>query len=273
MSQPNDASEPLSEVSSGRRPARWRLANESALVAVREWCKATAPVAAIAAIVAVYIAYEQLRNAQSVAQEQVKAVGRQLTLMENDQRPWIRVDAEAIEEFAFRTHESTTYGSTPIKYFVTNVGKTPAFNVEVMTRAFVVGDGRADIDSEQMKWCHHAKTNRSARQKLFVFPNERELWGFHGGVFGTAPHPDEIAKYAKIVDGRRLIQFYIFGCATYDFGRPNSIHQTAFLFQVAHQIKRSDGSITLSLEFDLEERVPKEQIILLQHPSAPDLTN
>lgn len=205
--------------------------------------------------------------------EQVEGLHRQLALMENDQRPWIKVEAEAFGDFFFPESGSMRLAHTPIKYFVVNTGKEPAFNVEIQPFAFVVGDEHTDIMGSQIKWCENVKNQRHPEQSLLIFPGEKLPWEFGGGVIGTAPHPEEIKKYARTIDGKVVINFWIFGCVTYDFGRPDTVHQTAFAWQIARLIKRPGMADAFTYDFDLAERVPKELILLQQWNRASGVTN
>ena len=70
----------------------------------------------------------------------------------------------------------------PIKFILTNVGKSPAFNVQVFPRAFAMATGHDDLFKEQKEWCGRyrnsemrAETSLMTTKVLSFFPTRRPL--------------------------------------------------------------------------------------------------
>jgi hypothetical protein len=211
--------------------------------------------------------------------EQAFAMTTQLHLLESDQRPWIKVDVEKFDDL----HLSDWPG-LPVKFFVENVGRTPAFNVEIIPASFVYTNGNTDLFGEQKKRCTAAKSIRVgdsagmilSNQAIIVFPKDRIPWERFGAIMGTGISIFEMEKYSPKPEGgkeRAELSLWIYGCATYDFGRPNTTHQTGFVYRIARLIKRPNLPDAISYGINPDERVPKDQIILFPSPSADGITN
>lgn len=95
------------------RRSVWKLPTESGIVATREWAKAFAPFAAIAATVAAVGAFLQLENARLTSQRQLRA--------------YVYVDAIKFDD--------VKEGKIPASRIVfKNFGQTPAFDLRVLVR-------------------------------------------------------------------------------------------------------------------------------------------
>lgn len=204
-------------------------------------------------------------------------INRQLGLMEADLRPWIKVETEVYQDLDLRQGS----GAIPIKFILVNVGKSPAFNVEILPRPFLLFDGHTDLFGEQKDLCKVARDERqnnsrdiiNAGRGIFIFPNERIPWERFGGIIGTGPIPDDLKKYSRTVDGKREIDLWIFGCVTYDFGRPDTVHQTGFVYRIARIISRQGLGSAMSFIINPDEIVPKDLLLLFPNPSADGVTN
>jgi hypothetical protein len=91
----------------------------------------------------------------------------------------------------------------PIKFILTNVGKSPAFNVQVFPRAFAMATGHDDLFKEQKEWCGRYREQRNAggnvlddNQGIIIFPNEKAPWEKQGGILGAGVIQSDIAKYS-----------------------------------------------------------------------------
>ena len=233
-------------------------------------------VIALFTIVAVEVGIAQwtaLSNTDGKIGEQTKAIKRQLDLMEADQRPWIKVETEAFDAIQFFNVNGMTVGHISVKYFATNVGKSPAFGVEIQPKAFLLADGHTDLDGDQKRWCDIVKKNRFPHQSLFLFPGEKRPWEFQGATIGTGPSPQDLEKYSQIEAGKRTISLWLHGCATYDFGRSGTVRQTGFVYHVARLIKRAGIPDAMSYNISLDESVPKDQVLLFPSASADGITN
>jgi hypothetical protein len=202
-----------------------------------------------------------------------------MDLMETDQRPWIKVDAEKFDDL----HLSDWPG-LPVKFFVENVGRTPAFNVDLTPAGFIYADGHTDLFGEQRARCAAARTTRigdsagmiNAAQAIIVFPKDRIPWERFGAIMGTGVSIYDLERYSPAVETgqqRAELSLWIYGCVTYDFGRPNTTHQTGFVYRIARLIRHPPLPNAMSYGINPDERVPQDQIILFPSPSADGITN
>jgi hypothetical protein len=80
----------------------------------------------------------------------------QIEVMENDQRPWIKVDVKPINSFRFRPDGS---GFLPLEITLSNVGRSPAFNIQPGAWGFLFTDKHRDIAQEQQERCSTCLSN------------------------------------------------------------------------------------------------------------------
>lgn len=202
------------------------------------------------------------------------AIEGQLRTMEADQRPWIKVEPETFMDLDF-THGFT---GIPIKFFVTNIGKSPAFNVQVHQEGFVLGKDHNDVLTEQINFCDKMSKDRADRggainmsRGIFLFPNERIPWERSGAIVGV--NNEDIKKYAIEEGGKKSLNIWLLGCVIYDFGRDNTVHRTGFIFQIARIINRPNMSDALSFGIDPSEIIAKKNLVTFPIPSAQNQTN
>jgi hypothetical protein len=203
-----------------------------------------------------------------------KAIQGQLDVMKSDQRPWIKVEAEIWSDLTFQGD----IGALPVRFFLKNVGKYPAFDADVWIKTFLMADGHTDLFEEQRKYCASTRAFGGRKSNdvingthgVFLFPDEKIPWLPDGTIVSGGVGPGEIKEFSKVIDGKRQINIWIYGCATYDQGRPDTVHQTGFVFQLARRVKPG-GPISYS--FSPDDPVPKDLLLLFPAPSADGITN
>jgi hypothetical protein len=210
------------------------------------------------------LASAALKQAEA-ADRQARVMQGQLDAMEADQRPWIKVETETYDDF-----RPTKIVVPPIKFILTNVGKSPAFNVQVFPRAFAMATGHDDLFKEQKEWCGRYRKQRNAggnvlddNQGIIIFPNEKAPWEKQGGILGAGVIQSDIAKYSYADEqGRKTLSLWIYGCVLYDFGRPGTTHQTAYVYRIAHLVHRAELETAMTFATYLDEVIPKADIML-----------
>jgi hypothetical protein len=227
-----------------------------------KWMIGFNSVIAVGGIISAIIFYNQL----SVMQGQLKA-------METDQRPWIKVEAEISQ--GLQVHGGD--GILPTKFTLTNVGHTPAFNVQLEVWGFVSVPG-VDIMAEQKERCERVRNqplDNPARGAI-LFPGDSMDPSRYSFGASLVPHfsPEDV-KNGLIDDGtgHKTISFWVYGCIDYAFGTPARHHQTGFIYTVARLIDRPGLPQGMSLGIDPTEATPADHLRLFPSPSASGQTD
>jgi len=104
---------------------------------------------------------------------------RQLTVMEDDQRPWIAVDVKPAGRFVFLPDDS---GVLPVQITPSNVGKSPAFNIEPVAWGYLFS---RNINDEQRRRCELVRNRKPSPDDVanlsVVFPGQTTRWHEHAG--------------------------------------------------------------------------------------------
>ena len=123
-----------------------------------------------------------------VAALQWNAIGGQAYLMEAEQRPWIRVDYTVPFPFWL---VNGRMGGIPYLFSVENVGKSPAFGVEIQPKGFV--DGAGDIHAAQRKSCDSDLIDRHLEQTL-IFGLAKKPRGVGAGALSGPGQTPQISS-------------------------------------------------------------------------------
>jgi hypothetical protein len=110
-------------------------------------------------------------------------------------------------------------------------------------------------------------------QGILIFPAERIPWERFGGTIGAGAAPEDLKKYGRIENGKLTADLWIYGCATYDFGHPDTVHQTGFVYRIAQLIKRPGMGDAMSFTVDLDDVISKDELMMFPSPSADGITN
>jgi hypothetical protein len=186
---------------------------------------------------------------------------RQLAVMEDDQRPWIAVDVKPVGPFVFYPDGG---GALPVTITPSNLGKSPAFNIEPAAWGYLKAD---DINQEQRKRCELLRNRKQTRDDIanlsVVFPGQTTPWHEHAGNIAAFFSAEQFRKNHHTVHGKEVLGFWVFGCVDYTFGEPKKHHQTGFIYRVG----RTDGNV---FSFDIEPpgEIPAENLRFVTFPYA-----
>jgi len=215
----------------------------------------------------------QAIGAANVAQDQ-------LHVMRDEQRPWIKVEPENVGDFVVSNGLGTPQAVLLVDFRITNVGRTPAFNVRFLVDGFVsppAPDGQ-DVLREQQRRCEslrHGQLDTRGRKSI-IFPKDyiadTDLGPAGARAVTTGTMPGEIARALREGDGKTF-WFYLYGCADYALtGGAEGHHQTGFVFQVLRVVPRDEQTDVVTPAFTLSDVAPKN-IRLRQLPSASGQTD
>jgi hypothetical protein len=199
---------------------------------------------------------------------------RQTRIMENDQRPWIKVEVEIASPLDFTVGG---WGIMRLRLTLTNVGKSPAFNVRLAHWGFLNFEGHNDPHKEQRERCERFRgepLDNPARGSV-LFPGDHLPWDRMGGAFtsGIAFPPDEIRKGLVEENGLGHLNISIFGCADYVFSALRQHHQTGFNYSLAQIIPREGMPAALTFGIAPQGSISADQLCLFPSPSASGQTD
>jgi hypothetical protein len=141
---------------------------------------------------------------------------RQLSVMEDDQRPWIVVDVKPVGRFVFFPDGG---GALPVQITPSNVGKSPAFNLEPVAWGYLISEKSNDINQEQRRRCELVRNRKQSPDDIadmsVVFPGQTAKWHEHAGNIGAGFSGEQFRTHHLTVDGKQVIDFWIFGCVDY----------------------------------------------------------
>jgi hypothetical protein len=190
---------------------------------------------------------------------------RQLTVMEDDQRPWIAVDVKPTGHFFFHPDDS---GALPVQITPSNVRKSPAFNIEPVAWGYLISEKSNDINHEQRRRCELVRNRKPSRDDIgnlsVVFPGQITKWHEHAGNIAAWFSGEQFRTHHRTVNGKQVIDFWVFGCVDYMFGEPKKQHQTGFIYRVG--IIRDEV-----FSFDIEPQggdIPAESLRFVTAPYA-----
>jgi hypothetical protein len=203
----------------------------------------------------------------------------QLSEMRSEQRPWIKVEPETINGLSIiNMGPQAPLITLDVTYKLTNVGHSPAFNVGLTWWGFVPYGGHDDIVAEQKTRCEayrRSHLDNPARGNI-LFPGDRILdtalvMGIgHAVASAVGPFPPSAFTNR---DGKKYIRFSIYGCADYGIvSGSTERHQTGSIYFVGHVVQ-TNGAKGVSLDFDIMENLPGEEVRLLPFPSGSGQTD
>lgn len=196
--------------------------------------------------------------------------------MQAEQRPWIKVEIEPQTSFPGGVKDKQGkiqyFGAIPINIYVSNVGHTPAFNIQPLILGYVDGPGHADAQAEQKRRCDQvAKTPLdNPTRGTILFPDEKHVpWsGLLGGGYGAAFEDGEVRKYGKMVDGHLTIHLWVIGCVSYSSGEQRIPHQTGFIYEVAILMPQPNGITEIDFSYPVDVSMPSDRMRLYPSPSS-----
>lgn len=197
--------------------------------------------------------YSALHSTGEKIEQQIKALNRQLDLMAVEQRAWIKVEIEPAGPLQFFDIPSP-WGSLPLRTNVTNVGKSPAFNVRETLQPFlVVSRTKNDIAAAHRRRCEMLRDAKPENDRgVVVFPGERVPLEFMGASTGIGITPNVLNEGLFEDNGTQKIDLWFFGCVGYREGEAKTYRQTAFIYRVGH-IQAQSGLMP-GLNFSIEPK-------------------
>jgi hypothetical protein len=197
--------------------------------------------------VAVGVGYFQWKALHSTDDK----VGKQLALMEADQRPWISIEAQIAGPISFSSFGAQLTSKITIK----NVGKSPAFKVFVGFNPTLVESHLATYKA-MLSYCREIERqqNKNTPDGFVLFPGEEasEIWT--GGIA-----EDQIEKF-KISLGRELFNPVLLVCIDYrSHLRPDEAKQTGRPFS----FMMKDGTFGVPLG---EGNIPADSLKIKPDP-------
>jgi hypothetical protein len=196
-----------------------------------------------------------------VALSQYVIFGRQLDVMENDKRPWIRVTL-SLSKPVLLTEWSKQRGiNVPLNFALKNYGQVPAININV-SPSIIVHPGnprRAELDAPQKTTCEAARieSDKNPIGGIAIFPNEAE-----------SIESNIATNVREAFTAESPVLFAVLGCVDYTYG--NGRHgQTGFRFVLG---KGAEGQV-LGLPFiegaPVQSYDIPEDLIKSGYPSDP----
>jgi hypothetical protein len=164
--------------------------------------------------------------------EQANISGRQLTVMENDKRPWLNANISLDKHIDITEWGGSRGVRVPLKFAMKNYGQVPAVNIRVNVMAWPHPGNprRAEILPIQKRVCEQGieDANKDPTGGFAIFPSEATVVDANANVSGS-----EIYK-----DGAPTL-WAIFGCVDYTYG-DGKHGQTGFNFLLGRDI---DGQV------------------------------
>lgn len=177
--------------------------------AARRTANATWVIALFTAVTTVvgFAQWRALHHTDERIGQQVEAMGRALTLMESDQRPWIKIsDVKLVTPVTF----NASGGSAAISIEAINVGKSVALNVYPSADMYVFTGGKYShaVPTITGETCHPDTMPLKALSAAgeSIFPNEPINWS----------HAISIER--KEIDAAKDKVFFVVVCIDYRVG-------------------------------------------------------
>jgi hypothetical protein len=224
----------------------------------------------LATAVAAAVGFAQWRALHSTDEK----IGRQLALMESDQRAWVPLKIALGEGLTY----DVSGWQAAITYRITNVGKSPALNADVFAKLMpfiddhwlpeMIKDGVpqgkpisgtnpfSEIDSA----CRFPESFKGGNWGRLLFPGEDS-----DGTHGLRTNAAQIEQ-AKIVSGGYHGQFLIVVCASYELSGDHSFHRTGQAFRLV----KKTGTQMIDLN---GETISKEDLALVPVTAGGSFAN
>jgi hypothetical protein len=187
----------------------------------------------------------------------------QLDEMQAEQRPWLKVEV-SVKGNLF---PAGPYFGLPVNITITNVGHSPAFNVQPFSFLYAAPPAHSsDLEIAQRGFCEKGRRFGIAKPPLdtvlamgtTMFPGDHDPSWNWSGVFPIATSQQSNLKDVSFMEqGRRVINLWLVGCVDYAFGTPAVHHQTGFIYHVMEI--GTDGDTE---DIELGKAVPQKQITL-----------
>ncbi|MEI7712419.1 MAG: hypothetical protein WCI94_13355 [Rhodospirillales bacterium] len=192
----------------------------------------------------------QAIRAANEAQRQADAAQGQLRAMQDDQRPWLKVEVDKIGPLTVvrPPKNQPIPNDWPIAmmqatFKITNVGKAPAFNVRWFYWASVETPMNRDLITDQKRRCASVDSGKIGvnDQGFTIFPQDiftdNDLLGEKRIV--AAISRQDFRDAESLSNDKTSVPVYIYGCVKYASRVSDAAHhQTSFLYRLS---KARDG--------------------------------
>jgi hypothetical protein len=174
--------------------------------------------------------------------EQGMITNRQLSIMETDQRPWIKIETiEAISPLTFKTDGVEVGGGVKLLFNLQNVGKSPALKPMIDTRlAF-----DADLPDRQRKYCADIKRHRigaahGLQPENTIFPTDKA--SIESLAWSQRDDMKEVLEWAANSPDNKSNNLAVIGCIFYDFTFVDGPHQTGIMLRLTKRTLYPDNT-------------------------------
>lgn len=201
----------------------------------------------------VWVAYWQLDTMHNTDM----AIRKQLTVMENEQRPWIRPKLVGFTDMTI-TDDKLNFA---VNIQFENVGKSPAFNVRGYQRLF---NGDGNLLPQHDGVCREMEASAAAwKNPVIIFPNEATpnvLNTLEGNLkemqLGLSPNQPENTP--------RVLSPEILGCVAYKSATGTTYHHTWYSWSIVRQ----DHAGNIRRIEAIPQNVPGREIVRVGFLSA-----
>jgi hypothetical protein len=159
-----------------------------------------------------------------------------------------------------------------------NIGKFPASNVRINPQVFFMTKEHDRIEEELRTRCEGdlfvpvSHKLKDGSQGVTLFPNEKVNWEQFEATNSLVINPADVLQYAWIEGSTKVVDPWIYGCATYEFGAPGNARQTAFIYRVGHREEAATGEKIVRRFVPVDRPLNKEDVVLFPVPTR-GLTN
>lgn len=221
----------------------------------------------IAPIATLFAAYAAWTAAQ-------RQIANQQEIFQAQQRPWVKVRVEKGGPLKFTPDG---FGSLPLKITVENVGKSPAFNIQLGIWSFLASAVRKDMHAEWKQRCERVRMEPldNPGRGFILLPGDQvsmEEAGL-GPLAVVGIRPDEIAQSLIEENGKKVIDLSFYGCVDYAFSSHKEHHQTGFAFRISQTIDRKDSPPASTFSIEPAGSIPQDKLMLWPSPSTSAQTD
>jgi hypothetical protein len=228
------------------------------------------------------VAYFQLSAMRSTDE----AIHRQLSAIEADERPWMKV--EKIEPLVhpldsriggLRFSGPNTVGFLPLHFLLKNVGRAPALNIRVgVGQIFGYPDKIDDLAKIQEEQCKALDVAFPPSPLVvdnttfirIIFPGDEASYD----SVALAVLPQQIDRFSTGDPDNKVFQLWFYGCVRYTYANSTEAHQTSFAYRVAHTVDAPiPGGKAMDVSFKPWEDIPADRIVLEPRPMTAGKTN
>ena len=202
------------------------------------------------------------QNAADAARANADAGRKQLAVMQDAQRAWIKIKPRFDGGLGIMQSDVDAIG-LPLNYSLENIGHRPAFHISV--QSWMVSSPR-NIESILAQKCNALKAPLDSQPgaSRVLFPGDSvEDWNKIPIGKITVYAAETTANMMKNADPNGQFQIWIIGCAAYDFGDTSERHHTGFIYRLGyHSDSPAVAPHVIISTFRRNEGIPKDRLEL-----------